>query len=47
MLRQGASFPEIAHLLRHKSLNTTAIYAKVDLRALRPLAQRWPQGGAQ
>jgi len=47
MLRQGASFAEIAHLLRHRSFNTTAIYAKVDLRALRPLAQRWPEGGGQ
>lgn len=45
MLRQGATFAEIGHLLRHRSFNTTAIYAKVDLRALLPLAQRWPEGG--
>jgi len=42
MLRQGASLPEIAQLLRHRSLLTTAIYAKVDRAALRGLAQPWP-----
>jgi site-specific recombinase XerD len=47
MLRSGASFDEIAQLLRHRSFNTTALYAKVDLPALRPLAQRWPEGGAR
>jgi site-specific recombinase XerD len=44
MLRQGASLGEIGDLLGHKSLNTTAIYAKVDLAALRPLALPWPGG---
>jgi site-specific recombinase XerD len=47
MLRSGASFADIAHLLRHRSFNTTALYAKVDLLSLRPLAQRWPEGGRQ
>ena len=46
MLRQGASLDEIGDLLRHQSPNTTAIYAKVDLVALRPLALPWP-GGAR
>ena len=44
MLRQGASLEEISQLLRHQSFNTTTIYAKVDLTALRPLAQPWPGG---
>jgi site-specific recombinase XerD len=46
MLRQGASLDEIGELLRHQSPNTTAIYAKVDLPALRPLALPW-LGGAR
>jgi site-specific recombinase XerD len=44
MLRQGAALADIALLLRHSSINTTTIYAKVDLMALRPLAQPWPGG---
>jgi len=46
MLRQGASLADIAHLLRHRSFNTTTLYAKVDLVALQTLAQPWP-GGVQ
>jgi site-specific recombinase XerD len=44
MLQQGASLEEISQLLRHQSFNTTTLYAKVDLTALRPLAQPWPGG---
>jgi integrase/recombinase XerD len=46
MLREGASLAEIGTLLRHRSPQTTMIYAKVDLDLLRPLAMPWP-GGAQ
>lgn len=46
MLRQNASLDEIGEVLRHKSPNTTAIYAKVDMAALRGLALPWP-GGAR
>jgi site-specific recombinase XerD len=46
LLREGASLDEIGELLRHRSPNTTALYAKVDLTALRTLALPWP-GGAQ
>ena len=46
MLREGASLSEIGALLRHRSPETTMIYAKVDLDLLRPLAMPWP-GGAQ
>jgi site-specific recombinase XerD len=46
LLRQGASLDEIGELLRHQSPNTTALYAKVDLTALRTLALPWP-GGAR
>jgi len=46
MLRHGASLTEIGEVLRHSSPETTTIYAKVDLQALRTLALPWP-GGAQ
>jgi integrase len=46
LLRQGASLDEIGDLLRHRSPNTTAVYAKVDLIALRTLALPW-LGGAR
>jgi integrase len=47
MLRQGASLAEIGQVLRHREQKTTAIYAKVDRRALRALARPWPsqEGG--
>jgi len=45
MLRRGASLTEIGELLRHRHPSTTTIYAKVDLPALRRLAQVWPGGG--
>src|SRR5574338_9104 len=46
MLGNGASLGEIAEILRHRNVETTTIYAKVDLDALRKLALPWP-GGAQ
>lgn len=42
MLRAGASLPEVGQVLRHRSASSTAIYAKVDEAALRPLAPPWP-----
>ncbi len=42
MLRHGASLQEISVLLRHRSIETTQIYAKVDVTALRQIAQPWP-----
>ncbi len=46
MLRKGASLREIGEILRHRKLNTTQIYAKVDLESLRKIAQVWPGGKA-
>ena len=43
MLRHGASLQEIAGVLRHRSIATTEIYAKVDVAALRQIAQPWPE----
>jgi site-specific recombinase XerD len=44
MLRAGASLAEIGEILRHRHPSTTEIYAKVDLAALRTVAQPWPGG---
>lgn len=44
MLRQGASLGEIGELLGHRHPDTTRIYTKVDLNALRTLALPWPGG---
>jgi site-specific recombinase XerD len=46
LLRAGAPLHEIGELLRHRSVLTTAIYAKVDRDRLRELARPWPKGGA-
>jgi site-specific recombinase XerD len=45
MLRHGASLTEIGEVLRHRSPETTKIYTKVDVDALRTLALPWPGGG--
>lgn len=44
LLRHGASLVEIGELLRHRNLDTTRIYAKVDERTLGALALPWPGG---
>jgi site-specific recombinase XerD len=45
MLRGGASLAEVGEVLRHRSTNSTEIYAKVDLRSLREVAATWPVHG--
>ena len=42
MLRRGASMTEVAQVLRHRHINTTAIYAKVDRESLCTIARQWP-----
>jgi integrase/recombinase XerD len=46
MLRSGGSLTEIGQTLRHARPLTTAIYAKVDVEALRQLARPWPGDSA-
>ena len=41
LLRSGATLSEIGQLLRHQSHDTTRIYAKVDVEALRTLSLPW------
>jgi len=42
MLRKGVSLQTIGGLLRHQSIDTTALYAKIDVDMLSEIAQPWP-----
>jgi len=46
LVAAGASLPEVSQVLRHRSVLSTAIYAKVDRVGLAVLAQPWPGGAA-
>lgn len=46
LLAGGASLKEVADVLRHRSLNTTLIYAKLDSRKLVEVALPWPGSAA-
>ncbi len=41
-LKNGASLFEIKEILRHQSIDTTSIYAKIDIEKLREIAFPWP-----
>ncbi len=43
LIRRGASLKEIADLLGHRCLESTRVYAKLDLASLREAAQPWPE----
>lgn len=43
LLQRGATMQQISEVLRHQSIDTTQIYAKVDFKRLRSLAPPWPQ----
>jgi integrase len=47
MLRAGAGLVEIGQVLRHQSVLTTAVYAKVDRSSLQGLAKPWPLGASK
>jgi integrase len=47
MVAAGVSLVEVAQVLRHHSLQTTAIYGRVDLDRLRVLAAPWPGGASR
>jgi len=42
MLRSGATLEAVGTVLRHRSLDMTAHYAKVDIAMLEQIAQPWP-----
>lgn len=43
LVQKGATLKEVADLLRHRHLNSAAVYAHVDVRRLRSVAQPWPK----
>ena len=43
MLRQGVPLDQIGLVLRHRSIDVTASYAKVDVALLKHVAQPWPE----
>jgi site-specific recombinase XerD len=43
MLRADVGLEHIAEVLRHRSIETTGIYAKVDSHLLEQVAQPWPE----
>ena len=43
LVQNGASLKEVADLLRHRHLNSAAVYAHLDLVQLRTVAQPWPK----
>src|SRR5208282_5989709 len=43
MLHEGVSLPAISALLRHASIETTTVYAKVDIDLLQEVAMPWPE----
>jgi len=47
MVAAHVPLERIGQVLRHRSLQSTAIYARVDVDGLRPLAKPWPRLGAQ
>ena len=46
LLSRGASLEEIGDVLRHRSRDSTTVYARYDVEALRLLARPWPVSGA-
>jgi integrase/recombinase XerD len=45
MVNAGAPFKDVADVLGHKSITTTFIYAKLDMKSLMRVALPWPGGG--
>ena len=45
LLKGGASLVEIRDVLRHRDIETTSAYTRVDVSALRSLARPWPGTG--
>jgi site-specific recombinase XerD len=46
LVQNGATLKEVADLLGHQHLNSTAVYTHLDIAHLRPVAQPWPREAA-
>lgn len=46
LVQNGATLKEVADLLRHRHINSTAVYAHLDVRQLRSVAHPWPKEAA-
>ena len=46
MINRGVSFKDVADVLGHQSLETTALYAKLNVEVLALVALPWPGGVA-
>jgi site-specific recombinase XerD len=46
MVRSGATFKQIADILGHASIETTTVYAKLDVEALARVALPWPEAAS-
>ena len=46
LVESGSSLKEVADVLRHRSLNTTLIYAKLDTPQLSAVPLPWPGSGS-
>jgi integrase len=46
LVENGSSLKEVADVLRHRSLNTTLIYAKLDTPKLSAVPLPWPGSGS-
>ena len=47
LLRDNTPLEVISALLRHQSVTTTAVYARVDIPMLQEVAQPWPTAGGE
>jgi integrase/recombinase XerD len=47
LAREGASLEEIGDMLRHRSRQSTMIYARLDIEGLRSIARPWPAAGGE
>jgi integrase len=46
LVNGGGSIKEVADVLRHRSMNTSLIYAKLDMHSLAEVALPWPGSAA-